>query len=94
MPQNPQNTISQTALKHYNQFRIVRTEALIWLQIATDTGMKLKVEIIFKEIDQQLLDLIKSGLLKIEQQRPSIQYIITLPMTPIINSPFSKHPIT
>ena len=44
MPQNPQNTISQTALKNYNQFRSVRTEALRWVQITTDTGIKLKVE--------------------------------------------------
>ena len=44
MPQTPQNTISQTTLKNYNQFRSVRTEDLIWLKITTDTGMKLKVE--------------------------------------------------
>ena len=44
MKKKPQNTISQTALKHYNQFRNVRTEDLRWLQITTDTGMKLKVE--------------------------------------------------
>ena len=43
MPQTPQNTISQTTLKNYNQFRSVRTEDLIWLKITTDTGMKLKV---------------------------------------------------
>ena len=28
MPQNPQNTIIQNTLKHYNEFRNVRTEAL------------------------------------------------------------------
>ena len=44
MPQNAQNTISQTALKYYNRFISVITEDLIWLQIATDTGNKLKVE--------------------------------------------------
>ena len=32
MPQNLQNTISQTALKNYNQFRSLRTEALIWVK--------------------------------------------------------------
>ena len=40
----PQNTIIQTALKHYNQFKSVRTKALRWLHHATDTGKKLKVE--------------------------------------------------
>ena len=58
MPQNPQNTISQTALKHYNQSRSVRTEDLRWLQITTDTGMKLKLKTAVKERDQQLLDFI------------------------------------
>ena len=40
----PQNTISQTALKHYNKSRMIRTEALRWLQMATDKGNKPKVE--------------------------------------------------
>ena len=31
MPQNPKNTISQTALKNSNQFRSIITESLIWL---------------------------------------------------------------
>ena len=44
MPQNPQNTISKTALYNYNQFISVINEALIWLQIATDTGKELEVE--------------------------------------------------
>ena len=44
MPQNPQNTISQTALKNYNESRNFRTEALRWVQMTTDTGIKFKVE--------------------------------------------------
>ena len=44
MPQNPQNTISQTSLKNYNKFISVITEAIIWVQITTDTGIKFKVE--------------------------------------------------
>ena len=44
MPQNPQNTISQIALKNYNEFRNVRTEALRWVQMTTYTGIKFKVE--------------------------------------------------
>ena len=46
--QKPQNTINQTSLKHYNKFRCLRTEDLIWLHIDTDTGKKLKVETTFK----------------------------------------------
>ena len=48
MPQNPPNKIIQTALKNYNQFRSVRTEALRWLQIPIDTENKLRVGIKFK----------------------------------------------
>ena len=40
----PQKTISKTELKHYNEFRNVITEALRWVQMTTDTGIKLKVE--------------------------------------------------
>ena len=44
MPKKSQNKISQTAIKHYNKFKSVRTEALRWLQITIDVGNKLKVE--------------------------------------------------
>ena len=94
MPHNPQKTISQTSLKHYNEFRNVRTEALIWVQMTTYTGIKLKVETSAKEIYQQLLDFINIDILKLEQQNPSIQDIITIPMNPTINSYFNKHPIS
>ena len=92
MPQNPQNTISQTALKNYNQFRIVRNEALGLLQITTDAWIKLKVETIIKERDQRLLDFITIYVINIEQQHPSSQYITTLTITPIINRSLNKHP--
>ena len=48
MPQNPQNTVIQTFIKHYNQFRSIRTDALRWLKIAIDIGKKLKVYTEFK----------------------------------------------
>ena len=65
MTQNPQNKISQTALKHYNQFISVRTEALRWSQINTDIVMKLKVETSVKERDKQLLEFITIDVLNI-----------------------------
>ena len=55
--------------------------------------MKLKVEAPFKERDQQLLEFITIDVLNIEQKYPSSQEIITLPMTPIINVSFNKHPM-
>ena len=88
IPQTLQDAISKTAVKNYNLFRSVG-----WLQIATDTGMKLKVETTIKEIDQQFWEFITIGVLKIEYQRPSIHYIINLTMTPIIKSYFIKHPM-
>ena len=94
MPQNQQNTISQTALKNYNEFRNVRTEALRRVQMTTDTGIKFKVETSSKERYQQLLDFITIGILKLEQQNTSSQDIITLTINPIINSCFNKHPIS
>ena len=84
MPQNPQNTIIEIELKHYNQFIGVKIEYLRWLQITTDTGNKLKVETTIRERDQRLLDFITIDVLQIEQQHSSDQYIISLPMTPII----------
>ena len=55
MPQNPQHTISQTALKHYNHFRSFRTESLWWMKFTAYLGTKLKVETDTKPRDQQLL---------------------------------------
>ena len=65
MPQSSQNTKFQTALKHYNQFKILRAAALRWVKIATDTGQKFKVEIIVKERDQQLFNFITIDVLNI-----------------------------
>ena len=65
MPQNPQNSIIQTSLKDYNQFRIVRSEDPRWLKIATDTGNKIKVEATVKERYQQLLDFITVDIMKV-----------------------------
>ena len=90
MSRNPQNRIIQTELKHYNEFRNSKTEALRWVQMTTDRRIKLIVETSAKEIDKQLLYFITIDILKLEQQYPSSQDIITLPMNPIINRSFNK----
>ena len=64
MPQNPQNTIIKTSLKHYNQFRSIKTGYLRWLKITTDKGKKLKVETEVKEGDQKLLEFITIDIMK------------------------------
>ena len=94
MPQNSQNTIRQTALKHYNQFISVRTEALRQLQIIKDTGKKLKLETTVKERDQLQLYSIKIDVLNTGKRHSSDKEIITLPTTPIINSYFNKQPMS
>ena len=43
MPLDPQNTIIQTEIKHYNKLKSVKTKALRWFEITTDTGNKIKV---------------------------------------------------
>ena len=78
IPQNPKNTVSQTELKHYNEFRNVKTEALRWVKMTTCTGIK-------------LLDFITIDIIKLEQQHHSSYDIIPLPINPIINSSFNKH---
>ena len=47
-----------------------------------------------KERDKQLLDFIIIYILKIEEQHYSDKYIITLPMTPILNSSLNKQPMS
>ena len=55
---------------------------------------KFKVETSAKNIYQQLLEFVTINILKLEQQHPSSQYIITLPMNSIIISYFNKDPIS
>ena len=43
MPNNPQNTLSTTALKYYNHFRSVRMESLDWIKITSKEGKTIKV---------------------------------------------------
>ena len=92
MPQNPQNKISQTELKHYNRSSVIN-EYFRWLKIKTYTGKKLKVETSVKEINQQLLEFIKIDVINIEQHNSSDHDIITLLMTKTRNSSFNKNPI-
>ena len=94
MPQNSQHTISQTAIKHYNQLRSVRTEALIWLQFTTALGNNLKIEIDTKHRYQQLIDFIPIEIIKVYKKPLSEPNIITISVDHIINNSFNKTPIT
>ena len=90
MPQNPKkksncNQTLQSIQKCNNLGSQMVTNYYIY---------RLKVETTVKERNQKLLDLITIDVLNIEQQHTSDQDIITLLMTPIINSYFNKHPIS
>ena len=43
MPNNPKNTISQPALKFYNKFCSVRTEALDWIKLTDQQGRTTRI---------------------------------------------------
>ena len=59
MPDNPQNTISTTAIKTYNDYRSVRLEASEWLRITNQEGKSTRVSTITKNLEEELLDYIK-----------------------------------
>ena len=48
MPKKPHMKMIENALKNYNKFISIRTEALIQLKITTNKGNKLKIETTFK----------------------------------------------
>ena len=56
MPNNPQNTLGLPPLKHYNQTRSTRLEALSWLRIVHKDGRAVRVSTIPKFHADQLLD--------------------------------------
>ena len=89
MPHNPQNTINQTALKHYNELRNFRTKSIRLVKMTKDKGIKFKVETSSKERDKELLEFITIDILKLEQKHPLSQEIITITMTSTINSSFN-----
>ena len=62
--------------------------------MTTGIGIKFIIETSAKERYQQLLELITIDVLKIEWQHPPSNDIINIPMNPIINSYFNKHPMS
>lgn len=63
MPSNPQVTLSQNATKHYNKFRSVLTEHLIYIKFVNHAGIKAKVHTIPQYIKKKLLDCIPINIL-------------------------------
>ena len=101
MPDNPQNTISQPAIKFYNKFRSVRTEALRWIQFVQPCGKKTRTNTMSRQRDEQLLDFLQidiiTGLLPQHQQQTtnSVHLDSTYPlMSPQACHSFSETPLT
>ena len=64
MENNPQNTISTTAIKQYNDYRSVRVEALEWLKITSAEGQSTRVSTERKLVENEVLDYIKIDIMK------------------------------
>ena len=58
MPDNPQNTLSPTAIKCYNAFRSVRVESLGWIKFTNAKGETVSVRPKSHQQDLQKLDYI------------------------------------
>ena len=64
MRDNPQNTISTTAIKKYNDFRSVRVEALEWFKVTNKEGKSARVSTIRKRVESETLDYIKIDIME------------------------------
>lgn len=64
MPTNPQNTLSQTALKFYNGFRSIHTEALDWIRFTDTTGKSTRLHTNSYLHNNQKLDYIDVSVLR------------------------------
>ena len=75
MPKNPQNTLSQQALKRYNHFKAVNTEALEWLSFTDKHNNHVKIRTLPEYHSSTLLDYVKVNILKpisLQLQKSSI----------------------
>ena len=55
-PTFPQYTLSPPAIKHYNSYRSVRTEALSWVRLVSETGKKIFLQMVKEHHSSELLD--------------------------------------
>ena len=59
MPDNPQNTVGNNALKKYNNFRSVRQESTEWVRFTDAKGKSTRVNVDRDIVNSQLLDYIR-----------------------------------
>eukprot|EP00957_Ditylum_brightwellii_P021277 1605290-Ditylum_brightwellii.AAC.1 len=87
MPKNPQNTLSQQALKQYNHFQAVNTEALEWLFLKDKHNTNTKIPSLPEYHSTSLLDYVKINILK---PTNSTQWEANIPFLPVAKCIFSK----
>ena len=100
MTQNPQNTLSTTAIKKYNEFRSVRIEALEYLKLTDNRGKSTRIYTNKRMINKETLDYINITILKFESTHtmneilktgaPTIQPENGKIQNPIVNHSFNK----
>ena len=64
MRDNPQNNISTTAIKKYNDFQSVRVEVLEWFKVTNKEGKSARVPTIRKRVKNKTLDYIKIDIME------------------------------
>ena len=79
MPDNPQNTISTTAIKRYNDYMSVQVETSEWFRITIQEGKSARVPTITKNVEEELLDYIKIDIMDTTTEQESNEYISAAP---------------
>ena len=103
MKNNPQNTISTTAIKKYNDFRSVRIEALEWVRFTDANGKSVRVRTNQEKVKEEVLDYITYDIMTTSNNESTNEYvsipssantqehISDLLIPPTINHAFTKN---
>ena len=68
MRDNPQNTISTTTIKKYNNFRSVQVVSLEWFKVTNKEGKSARVSTIRKRVESETLDYIKIDIMETKKK--------------------------
>ena len=67
MAHNPQNTLSTTAIKKYNEFRSVRIEALEYLKLTDNRDKSTRIHTNKRMINKETFDYIDTTIFKVRK---------------------------
>ena len=97
MPDNPQNTLGNNALKKYNNFRSVRQEAIEWVRFTDAKGKSTRINVDKDSVNSQLLDYIRIEICELAESgndkssaQPTSAPTIHNTIAPIINHCFKE----